>query len=279
MSRAHANQYDVPCIATISRNLPSLNDAGQPFTLSAFVSLCKMFTHFDRASSAGHHTARSLLQAHDQLQEVPALDASYNALQRADISVTRHWMRLMLWKTAMSHIKMVTDQSGSLESISFPLHIARDLVASVSDFSIDVLEAHGPGMELKLFASALSVADLMACLPLGPNELFQLRPHECLGHIATLLGNFRGGNRALLPVLQSRLADAGLAVPAIPRLLELNNDSSDGEFASPPWGENSGSIGSLMDGTQTQPCVHAETEHHRHHSILDAADYTIEQIL
>ena len=214
-----------------------------------------MFTHFDKASSAGQHTARSLLLTHDQLQEVPALHASYNALQRADVSVTRHWMRLMLWKTAMSHIKMVTDQRGSLESISFPLHIARDLVASVSDFSIDVLEAHGPGMELKLFASALSVADLIACMPLRPAELSQLRPHECLARIASLLGNFRGGNRALLPVLQSRLADAGLAVPTVSRLLDVSNDSSDSEFPSPQYDDNDISAGSSADGMQLQPCV------------------------
>ncbi|KAK3069433.1 hypothetical protein LTR53_012238 [Teratosphaeriaceae sp. CCFEE 6253] len=222
--RAHATQYDLPCTVTISPELPQLNDAGQPFTLSAFISLCEMFAHFASVSCAPEHTSQSLDLVHDRLQSVPGLTAQDdNTLQRVDLCVTRHWMRLMLWKTAIPHIKMIADPSGNLESVLFPLQVARDLVSDSSEYSIDTFEAHGPGMELKLFALAISIADVMICLPQHSTSSASFSPREYLAHLARVLGDFRGGSAALLPILRSRLSDLGLSGPPVSRLIDVSH--------------------------------------------------------
>jgi len=80
---------------TISPTLPALDDTLQPFTLAAFVLLCEMFRRFQEVSSDKRHTAQSLMSLHNQLQQVPILTRYCNDLQRADLSITQQWMRLM----------------------------------------------------------------------------------------------------------------------------------------------------------------------------------------
>ena len=176
--------------------------------------------------------------AHDQLQKVPALTSAYNALQRADLNVTKQWMRLMLWKTAIPHIKMRTSPEGQIESIQFPTQVARDLVSNISELSMDAIEAHGPGMELKLFAFAITITDVMMCLPKQSSLNNLVSSQESLGYLANVLGNFRGGNKSLLPILQSRLTELGLGVPAVPRVIKLDHAPDHDASASPSSGSN-----------------------------------------
>ncbi|KAK4900768.1 hypothetical protein LTR27_001947 [Elasticomyces elasticus] len=225
--RAHATQYDLPCILYMDRDLPKLDENAQPFQLTAFVMLCRMFTYFHEATACTQHTPRTLMILHDQLQNVPGLSPYYNDLQRADLSVTQQWMRLMFWKMAISQFNMTADPDGDIQSMLFPVRIAKDLLAHMSTLSIDTLEAHGPGMELKLFEFANTVADVAVTLSSRSHSGLELGPKDFLFQLAGVLGSFRGGNNALLPLLQSRLAEVGLTVPARPRILDISQDSSD----------------------------------------------------
>jgi hypothetical protein len=201
-----------------------------------------MFAHFSEVSAKRKHTTQSLISAHDQLQEVPTLTPAYNALQRADLGITRQWMRLMLWKTAVPHIKMIADPDRNLESILFPIQVANDLLSTMSEFSVDTIEAHGPGMELKLFEFATTITDVLLCLPKQSDLNTIFGSQESLGRLANILANFRGGNKSLLPILQSRLTEVGLGVPAVPRLVDVSYEDSDdfnyNSSASPSSGSN-----------------------------------------
>ncbi|KAF2716047.1 hypothetical protein K431DRAFT_279737 [Polychaeton citri CBS 116435] len=246
--RAHASQHDLPCIVNISPSLPQLDNTSQDFTLSAFTSLCNMFAYFDNAYSGHEHTATSLVLVENQLLMVPTLSQQHNGIQRADLFVTRQWMRLLLWRMAVSNISMNTAPSGSLDSMLFPIRIARDLISTMSQIPTDAFEAHGPGMELKLFAFASSLADVITCLPMHSTVNSEFGPRECLLHLARVLGRFRGGNEALMPILQSRLADVGLDVPAIPRLIEVSHDSNDSDYTNT---NDSDYTNSSLDGINT----------------------------
>ncbi|KAK0817268.1 hypothetical protein LTR57_017003 [Friedmanniomyces endolithicus] len=248
--RAHATQYDLPCIVTISPTLPALDDTLQPFTLAAFVLLCEMFRRFQEVSSDKRHTAQSLMSLHNQLQQVPILTRYCNDLQRADLSITQQWMRLMFWKLAVTQVSMTAGPSDGIQSMLFPVQIAGDLLSSMSVFSIDTLEAHGPGMELKLFEFVNTLANVMVCVPHQENRKFELGPHNMLVHLAGILGNFRGGNNALLPILQSRMADVGLSVPAAPRFIDVTHGSADsGRTRSST--ESDETLGTHIDGMNT----------------------------
>ncbi|KAK3651450.1 hypothetical protein LTR56_005592 [Elasticomyces elasticus] len=203
-------------------HLPKLDENAQPFQLTAFVMLCRMFTYFHEATACTQHTPRTLMILHNQLQNVPGLSPYYNDLQRADLSVTQQWMRLMFWKMAISQFNMTADPDGDIQSMLFPVRIARDLLAHMSSLSIDTLEAHGPGMELKLFEFANTVADVAVTVSSPSHSGLELGPKDFLFQLAGVLGSFRGGNNALLPLLQSRLAEVGLTVPARPRILDIS---------------------------------------------------------
>ena len=227
VNRAHATQYDLPFSLIIDKTLPALDDCSEPFSLSAFTALCDMFTSFHEATSDEPHSTRTLMLLHDQLKLNPRSSQYHNDMQRADLSITQQWMRLMLWKLAVNRLPMNADPSGDISSMLFPVRVARDLLAHMSSFSIDTLEAHGPGMELKLFEFANTLANVVMCLPPQARNTYELGPKDYLIHLHGVLHSFRGGNGTLVPLLQSRLAEVGLAVPVVPRIIELNHESTD----------------------------------------------------
>lgn len=225
--QAHALQYDLPCTLDVPSNLPELQADAEPFTLTAFASLCSMFKALSEASTSSKQTAEALSLIHLKLQQLPTPAEPYNQLQKADVGVTQHWTRLQLWKLAVSRIKMTSEPSGEVTSLLFPLRVTKDLLSEVSAISVDNLEAHGSGMELKLFEFVNAIADLMVCMPHRWAQGTAFGPREYLMHLGKVLGGFRGGNEALLPLLRSRFTELGLALPAVPRLLEVNQNSSD----------------------------------------------------
>lgn len=229
--RAHALQYDLPCTLTLPQNLSTPSADAEPYTLSAFVSLCDMFKALSEASTDTGQTATALSLVHNKLLQLPTPIQPYNQLQKADVGVTQHWMRLHLWKLAVSRIKMSTDPAEDITSLLFPLRLAHDLLSEVSTITVDSLEAHGSGMELKLFDFVNAVADVMVCMPQCWTDATHIGPREYLIHLGKVLGGFRGGNEALLPLMQSRFTELGLALPAIPRLIDVTNESSDSSMA------------------------------------------------
>lgn len=218
-------QYDLPCTLTVPSTIPMPQADAEPFTLSAFISLCSMFKALAEASI---NTSQSALEvSYRQLLQLPDPTHDYNQLQKADVGVTQHWMKLHLWKLAVSRIKMTTEPGGDITSVLFPLQVVRDLLSEVSALSVDSLEAHGSGMELKLFEFANTIADVMVCMPHRWTQDTRIGPREYLTHLGKVLGGFRGGNEALLPLLQSRFTELGLFLPAVPRIMDVTYESSD----------------------------------------------------
>ncbi|KAK5200848.1 hypothetical protein LTR16_004684, partial [Cryomyces antarcticus] len=246
--RAHATQYDLPTTLQLNPRLPPMDEGEQPLLLSPFIGLCKLFEVFHSASSESGHSRETLAALHQQLQQIPPLPRQYNDLQRADVSITQQWMRLMFWKLSMSHIVLSMDPADGSQSFTFPVQVARDVLSNMTTFSMDTLEAHGQGMvtillpdvnsevdagpqEMKLFEFANTLADVIVCIPSAENSM-HYHAQDFLLHFANVLGSFRGGNNALLPLLQKRLADCGVNIPAIPRCLDVTNEFSESDSAN-----------------------------------------------
>jgi hypothetical protein len=147
-------------------------------------------------------------------------------------------MKLHLWKLAVSRIKMTTESDGDITSVLFPLQVVRDLLTEVSALSVDSLEAHGSGMELKLFEFANTIADVMVTMPHRWSQDTRIGPREYLTHLGKVLGGFRGGNEALLPLLRSRFTELGLFLPTVPRVIDVTYESSDSSPARFTHAEN-----------------------------------------
>lgn len=228
--RGHARQYDLPCTVAISSALPKLESVDSYPDLSAFTHLCKMFACFDSAETSNELTADSLSAVDSRLKSISTLSRLCSNIQRADLLVTQHWMRLLLWKTAVSRLAMTAEYSDTPDSILFPVQAARDLLASMGRLSVDALEAHGPGMELKLFAFATSLADIMTCMPTHTSVVSEFGARDCLVRLSEVLGNFRGGTEAVMSVLRERLIEMGFEAPRSPFITEVSLASDDSEY-------------------------------------------------
>ncbi|KAK6004784.1 hypothetical protein QM012_008646 [Aureobasidium pullulans] len=225
--RAHATQHDIPCVMTVDPNMPELDVVSQPAVLSPLIMLCRMFRSFCEGSSSSL-TTDSLTSFNNQLLRIPTMTEDHNELQKADLSVTQQWLRLMFWKLAINKVVMTASSTDDIRSVFFPISLAKDLLSNISTMSIDTLEAHGPGMELKLFEVTNSVADIITLnTAQSQHSSLQLGPRDILVHLTNIIGRFRGGNKTLLPLLRSRLFGIGLGSAMLPRITDVTYDSPD----------------------------------------------------
>merc|ERR1711977_719326 len=164
-----------------------------------------MFKALSDASADESGTTAALSIIHSKLLHLPPPPQPYSRLQKADVGVTQHWLRLRLWRLVLSRVNMSTDSNEDITSLLFPLRLVRELLSDISAVTVDSLEAHGSGMESKLFDFVNALADVMVCVPqCRASETFWMGLQEHLMFLGNMLGGFRGGNAALLPLMQSR---------------------------------------------------------------------------
>jgi hypothetical protein len=68
-------------------------------------------------------------------------------VQKADLCVTRHWMRMILWRVSARTVgSPYPSSSWWPTSPAFPVSVAKDLLNIVSQLPRTAIEAHGLGM-------------------------------------------------------------------------------------------------------------------------------------
>lgn len=92
--------------------------------------------------SISHHEF-SLLQT--KLQEISVDPGVANDVQVVDISVTRAWICVIIWRIITS-CGRTPETSNPRTSVEYPTEIARQLLDVVSDLPIAAFEAHGTFM-------------------------------------------------------------------------------------------------------------------------------------
>lgn len=104
---------------------------------------------------------RSLTMLHDRLQDGSALMGHFSNVQKADLCVTRHWMRVILWKVSTKNHHFFPSQWP--DSLLFPVMVAKDLLNIVCQLPRAAIEAHGLGMvrTFNLPPPPLSLQDLL----------------------------------------------------------------------------------------------------------------------
>jgi hypothetical protein len=84
--------------------------------------------------------------------------------------------------------------------------------------------------ESKLFDVANSLADVMIIMPSMNHEShFGIGPRDLIHNLSRVLSGFRGGNPAVLSILQDKLATLGMAVGSPQKLLELSSPEEERE--------------------------------------------------
>lgn len=86
-------------------------------------------------------------------------------MQRADLIVTRHWMRTLVWRLAMTNTLLSSGSSKECLSLLFPLRLSNQLGYQVTRIDKEDIEIHGSGIVQKLFEIADTIADVVLHIP------------------------------------------------------------------------------------------------------------------
>ncbi|KAJ4990542.1 fungal specific transcription factor [Stagonosporopsis vannaccii] len=223
--RAHSIQHDVPTTLKRAPDLPPLENLNDGLVTPAFLQLCRLFNILDVTITADPASARNALAlAQQQLSSDEAPLSLENELQRADISMTQQWMRIFLWQHALNVTNLSSMNNDNEFSFSFPAQVAQNVLSNLSSLSQQSVEAHGPGMESKLFDVANSLADVMIIMPsLNHESHFGIGPRDLIHSLSQVLSQFRGGNPAVISILQDKLTQLGMSVGSPQKLLELSS--------------------------------------------------------
>ena len=148
MNRGHTTRFDFPRILQLDRNLPQLEVEENPSVLFGFISLCRLFQNFGQAMDGDvqQRTHDYFVAMHSRLQEIKGISGNAADLQKADFILTQQWMRIVLWKMSMYHIRLPADSADEGLSLSFPNQVARNIVQNLSILPTHIVEAHGLGM-------------------------------------------------------------------------------------------------------------------------------------
>ncbi|PYH91608.1 hypothetical protein BO71DRAFT_459543 [Aspergillus ellipticus CBS 707.79] len=221
--------HKLPVVLRTDISTPELDANDEPQVLPAFLKLLNLFRLFEQSKMfdlieddhGGMDTIsnevknldkRFLRLLQDNLQDGSALLDHISDVQKADLCVTRHWMRMILWKVSSKKSGQGSPSSPYSTSPSFPIMVAKELLNIVSQLPRTAIEAHGLGMELKLYEIASSLADAvidLAMLPRAPAWDGESRPSSILARLHSILSTFRGGgNKELAELLYKKMADA-----------------------------------------------------------------------
>ncbi|KAE8317076.1 fungal-specific transcription factor domain-containing protein [Aspergillus transmontanensis] len=228
-------RYPVTLKANISA--PVIDENDETHVLPAFLKLLSLFQIFEKsgmfdiiqdeetamqpgANNVGRVDWPFLESLQRNLQDGSTLFDHISDVQKADLCVTRHWMRMILWKLSPKSYLGASPSADRSMSLYFPLNVAKELVSIVSQLPRSAVEAHGLGMELKIYEVANSLADAitdLAAIPLSPEWEGESRPNYILSRLHSILSTFRGGgNKKLVDVLYQKMAEVQVIIgPAL----------------------------------------------------------------
>jgi hypothetical protein len=154
--------HKLPVVLRTRIAFPNTDDTGEADILMAFQKLISLFWTFDQSG-----VFEVLDRADFDMSALDNLDASdpkmleslsnslarttihidqMNDVQAVDISVTRQWMRVILWRLTQSHGLFAAATPNPDASLYGPTQIAKEFLAAVSHMPSRAIEAHGPGL-------------------------------------------------------------------------------------------------------------------------------------
>ncbi|KAK4191024.1 major facilitator superfamily domain-containing protein [Podospora australis] len=216
--RGVAMLHRLPVVLTSAEKFPPLDNVNSgidegPHVLPAFKKLVNLFWIFDQSralavlqDAADDLSGTSASPNHEVLRALQKSlrdahlggETEGNDIQKADISITRQWMQILIWRATQGHSYWRIGDNSSASVIASPIQIAQELLDDISKLPNAALEAHGPGIEFKVFEIASAVADSLNFVNANPGDI--------LLRLQRFLATSRGGNINLLGLLSARIA-------------------------------------------------------------------------
>ncbi|KAF2230715.1 hypothetical protein EV356DRAFT_326838 [Viridothelium virens] len=211
--RTYALQRHRPVTLHASIQFPTVDEDPQEVVeLTGFCHLISLFKPFDHTFiSLWNKTPQgctSTWMAHLQTKLTKALPIYLHSTetQAVHLHTSQQWLRTVVWQLSISQGFLSSTAVENAMSFKYPIEIARDMMAATRQFSQQAMEIHGVDLVEKIFDIACALTDVMAILPMYPEDL-ELRPREYLSQLVSLLSRLRGGQQRFLPLLLSKIND------------------------------------------------------------------------
>lgn len=96
-----------------------------------------------RETSQPHSEKYRLITVQQSLKMITPKSSEYDLVQQADYTITRHWMRVLLWQQAMSRRLLSSHAEHDSMTFLFPSQIAQEFLASITMDSTEQLTSLG----------------------------------------------------------------------------------------------------------------------------------------
>ncbi|KAJ5136822.1 hypothetical protein N7448_005376 [Penicillium atrosanguineum] len=212
--RGYALQQSKPVVLRSTIHKPQVLCSEDPILAYGFINLINIFEKltsnlYDWLSAGGG----------DGLLEKPPTSAIQSSLskpitldgvleiQQVDILITQQWLQAMMWKLSISHATQPGARDDGVLPFHLPVLVGKAVMSVIGSASQGAVDAHGIGMEQKLFDMGSSVADVTRSL--GSKSMHRLTqssvdPRELLWGILHTLSLIRGSPSYLFPSLLER---------------------------------------------------------------------------
>ncbi|KAL4788288.1 fungal-specific transcription factor domain-containing protein [Aspergillus varians] len=246
--RGYALQQSKPVMLRNSIHKPQILCSEDPILAYGFINLIGVFENlsvnlYDWVSAGGRDGSSempptSAIQAN--LGKPISLEG-VSEIQKVDVLITQQWLQAMMWKLSMNG----ASQPGSRTETALPFHlpvlVGKSAMSVIGEASQGAVDAHGIGMEQKLFDLGVSIADVSCSLsPKAANNLAEsiVDPRELLWGILLTLSRIRGSQSYLFPSLLERCNgmigfDCPLSIGDFSPPLPATSSSS--SHPIPPW--------------------------------------------
>ncbi len=220
--RAYAMERHHPLTLHPTIEPPSPQDEQEEAMISGFSYLINLFRCIDDEFMALWNkvktkcTATWLSQLQQRLKDALPPKLKTTESQIADVRITMHWLRVMVWQLSITNGHLSSSSNDSSMTFRYPIKVAKDLVQDISKLSLDAMEVHGIGLIEKIFDVACTLTDVIACVPVVASVTDNEASFGVLNDLLNLISRLRGGASRYLPLLLTKVSETlpSMAQPA-----------------------------------------------------------------
>jgi hypothetical protein len=180
--------------------------------------------------------------------------SSLSDFQKADLIVTRQWLRTVIWEIAIKNLKLPSSSlldpkpsDSNILSLAFPLRLSSDLrqfLQAMQD-SVERIGVHGSGILHKLFEITFSISNVIIHIPNAEREDTASRVDDIL-FLKRFMASFPRIDEIHRDILKKKFQRIQEMYPRVEQVSELLSPTASESSAVTTWSASSSSFEGTM---------------------------------
>lgn len=160
-------------------------DAQDRIVLAGFTAIASLFSILDEKfvnlwrSAPGDNGSTTpfdnIASLQHNLNKISFDNMELTDVQKADVYITKHWLRVIFWQASMRQGLVAIDATDPIFFYNYPIYIAKDMCTDMNQLSIDAIMVHGLGIFEKIFEVAYNLMDALTIAKVNWTESDELR--------------------------------------------------------------------------------------------------------